>query len=44
MRYSTADTPCQAPKLKPAAALLAMNEWILKRVMHLAQTHGTAAK
>ena len=26
-----------------AAALLAMNEWILKRVMHLAQTHGTAA-
>ena len=26
-----------------AAALLAVNEWILKRVMHLAQTHGTAA-
>jgi hypothetical protein len=26
-----------------AAALLAINEWILKRVMHLAQTHGTAA-
>jgi hypothetical protein len=26
-----------------AAAILAMNEWILKRVMHLAQTHGTAA-
>jgi len=26
-----------------AAALLAANEWILKRVMHLAQTHGTAA-
>jgi hypothetical protein len=26
-----------------AAALLATNEWILKRVMHLAQTHGTAA-
>ena len=26
-----------------AAALLAMNEWILKRVMHAAQVHGTAA-
>ena len=26
-----------------AAALLAVNEWILKRAMHLAQTHGTAA-
>jgi hypothetical protein len=26
-----------------AAALLAMNEWILKRVMSLAQAHGTAA-
>jgi hypothetical protein len=26
-----------------AATLLAMNEWILKRVMHLAQAHGTAA-
>jgi hypothetical protein len=26
-----------------AAAVLAMNEWILKRVMSLAQVHGTAA-
>lgn len=26
-----------------AAAVLAMNEWILKRVMTLAQAHGTAA-
>jgi hypothetical protein len=26
-----------------AAAVLAMNEWILKRVMSLAQAHGTAA-
>lgn len=26
-----------------AAALLAVNEWILKRVMHAAQVHGTAA-
>jgi uncharacterized protein DUF4149 len=26
-----------------AAALLAMNEWILKRALHLAQAHGTAA-
>jgi hypothetical protein len=26
-----------------AAAVLAMNEWILKRAMNLAQTHGTAA-
>ena len=26
-----------------AAALLAMNEWILKQVMHVAQVHGTAA-
>jgi hypothetical protein len=26
-----------------AAALLATNEWILKRVMHAAQVHGTAA-
>ncbi len=26
-----------------AVALLAMNEWILKRAMHLAQAHGTAA-
>jgi hypothetical protein len=26
-----------------AAAILAMNEWILKRVMSLAQAHGSAA-
>ena len=26
-----------------AVAVLAMNEWILKRVMSLAQAHGTAA-
>ena len=26
-----------------AAAVLAMNEWILRRVMSLAQAHGTAA-
>jgi hypothetical protein len=26
-----------------AAALLAVNEWVLKRVMHAAQVHGTAA-
>jgi hypothetical protein len=26
-----------------AAAVLAMNEWVLKRVMSLAQAHGTAA-
>jgi hypothetical protein len=26
-----------------AAAVLAMNEWILKRVMSVAQVHGTAA-
>jgi hypothetical protein len=26
-----------------AAALLSVNEWILKRVMHAAQVHGTAA-
>jgi Domain of unknown function (DUF4149) len=26
-----------------AAAVLAVNEWILKRVMHAAQVHGTAA-
>lgn len=26
-----------------AAALLAINEWILKRTLHLAQAHGTAA-
>ena len=25
-----------------AAALLAVNEWVLKRVMHAAQVHGTA--
>ncbi|HEY0801861.1 MAG TPA: hypothetical protein VGD54_13530, partial [Steroidobacteraceae bacterium] len=26
-----------------AAAMLAMNEWILKRIMSLAQTRGSAA-